>query len=118
MATSTQELVLDRVAYVFGRSVGEVHLTDRFDLELKARPPNDFRLNEFDVLLEDVQQIRAGGIEPDREILTVEDFCSLVDRYARAQPEGWATLAKEWAKEKALAGAPAWRRTIWRLIGV
>jgi hypothetical protein len=116
--TSIRDIALDRVNFVFGRTEGGVRLADRFDLELKARPPNDFRANEFDVLLEDVNQMRSGGIGLDREILTVQDFCVLVEQYALDQPRGWEALSREWEKERALTRAPVWRRAIWRLIGV
>lgn len=117
VSTSARDIALRRIEFVFGRARGGVLPTDRFDVELKGQPPNDFRLNEFDQLLEDALQMLSDGSRFDSEILTVDEFCELAERYSRDQPQGWASLTEQWRKEKAMASAPGWRRAVWRWIG-
>ena len=119
MATSpARDLALHRVAFVFGRRTDQVRMTDRFDAELTARPPNDFRANEFDQLLEDVQQMKSGGLKSDGSIVTVGDFCALAELYSVNQPRRWTILVNEWNKEERMTTAPTWRRAIWKWVGL
>jgi hypothetical protein len=118
MNTSPREIAFNRVKFVFRRHGDEVRLADRFDVELKAQPPNDFRPNEFDQLLEDVNQMQSGGLRLDRSIASVEEFCAFAEQYARDHPQSWASLTREWKKEERMSAAPAWRRAVWRWIGV
>ena len=119
MATSpARNLALHRVAFVFGRRAEEVRVTDRFDVDLAARPPSDFRANEFDQLLEDVQEMQSGGLKFDGSIVTVGDFCTLAELYSVDQPQRWTALVDQWNKEERMTRAPAWRRAIWKWVGL
>ena len=115
---SVRDLALRRVALVFHRPQHGVRLTDRFDIELKAGPPSDFQPNEFDQLLEDVQQMQSRGLRLDRTIYTVDDFCAFVERFALDCPAGWALLRRQWNKEESMVNAPAWRKAVWRWMGL
>lgn len=119
MDDSVREAARERVAFVFGRPSHAVHLNDRFDVELKARPASEFKHNEFDLLSDDVQQMLKGGkVDWAKDIETVEEFCNLAEGYSRERPDEWQKMRAGWNKERLLARAPKWRRAIWRLIGV
>jgi hypothetical protein len=112
-----REVALKRLHHVFRRRDG-IRITDRFDVELTARPPGDFRLNEFDQLLEDAQQMKSGGVDMKRGVESVDDFCELAESFARINPPRWMALVRQWEKEERMTSAPAWRQNLWRLLGI
>ncbi len=114
-----RDIAFERVAFIFKLAPENLHLTDRAGVELIAAPPSDFRLSEFDLLLEDIQQMRStANLDEDWDLTTVEEFCALADRCAQSNQTRWLSIVAGWEKEKRLAAAPTWRRTIWRLLGV
>lgn len=119
MNQSAHDAAKQRVAFVFRRSPAQINRSDRFDVELKAGRASDFRANEFDLLSDDIQQMRsAQELSNSKDVTTVGEYCDLADRYSRADPKGWVSLLAEWEKEERLSSAPHWRRAIWRLVGI
>lgn len=117
-SSAARDMALHRIEFVFRRVKGSIRATDRFDVELKARPPSDFRLNEFDELLEDAQQMQRSAVKLDQPIVTVEDYCVLAERFSCAYPDAWASLVRQWRKEEDMNTAPSWRQIIWKLVGL
>jgi|SRR3954468_9121433 hypothetical protein len=115
---SARERALRRVEFVFGHSEGGIKGSDRFDVELTGRPPNDFQPNEFDQLLEDAQQMQRGDGKVGNEIVTVDDFCALAERYSLSHPRAWSALVGQWDKAERMTTVSAWRRAVWKLIGL
>jgi len=49
---------------------------------------------------------------------TVGDFCGLVERLHRVNPKGCQRLLRSWNKIIALDNKPAWRRLVFKTVGI
>jgi hypothetical protein len=110
-----------RVAQVFGLAVDEVNLASRFGIELPASSVSDFKENELDQILGDIQEIRdimPRGDLPAGEVRTVGDFVALLEEFQRTNPRAYQVLMKRWPKEQGMAQRPQWRQAIFRITGL
>jgi hypothetical protein len=108
---SIKAKALRRVAYLFKRPLSVLRLDDRFGIELDASFVSDFRRNEMDRILFDVEDI-AEILDDESvfsHIVTVNDFCNLVDRLYKANPNQCEMLFARWEKEQKMVKNSQWR---------
>lgn len=82
---------LRRLADVFQVTEASRSLADRFGEELQAAPATDFRLNEFDILDDDIRWVADKQLLRDMArgslvIRTVEDYCNHMIRCSQINP--------------------------------
>jgi hypothetical protein len=98
-----QDKVLRRMAYIFNKPLTAVRLEDEFGIDLKVSFVSDFRHNEFDHLLFDLEDV--ADLLDDKnaffEIHTVKDFYNIIDGLHKTNPKRCDMLFSEWEKQYA-----------------
>lgn len=87
-----RNLSVERVSSIFGISVDEINLSDRFGVELKESFVSEFKENELDKINNDIHDVATNEISLDLAagkivIRTLKDYCDLMVKCYRDNKE-------------------------------
>jgi hypothetical protein len=106
-----RDKVLRRISFLYKTPVS---LDDKFCVDLKSSFISDFRWNEMDLMLFDIEDIvEILKLDEDKSfsgVQTVSDFCELVNRLNEEDPRQCEMLLARWEKYEKNSGKPWWRR--------
>ena len=109
------------MAWLFGVSVESLDRSQRLGVDLKPSSKSFYGRETLDVIADDVvdleKALREKALKDDVEF-TVGDFCNLVERLQRQDPKGCQRLVRSWNKIITIDKKPAWRRLLFKTVGI
>jgi hypothetical protein len=109
------------VARLFGVSVESLDRSQRFGLDLKPSSKSFYGRDTLDVITDDIVDIEKAlkeNVPKDDGEFTVGDFCELIERLQRQDPKGCQRLLRSWNKIITIDRKPAWRRLLFKTVGI
>src|SRR5438045_1774313 len=89
------------LAWLFRVPIESLDYAKRIGLDLRPSAGSFYGKETFDVLIDDVDDIRRALKEKEsqkRSQLTVGDFCALVERLADVKPDSCKRLLRSWER--------------------
>jgi len=121
MDKSALRACLCRISWLFDVPGEDLDQAWEFGCDLRPSFVSDWRENEVDQLLVDVQEMQARlGKRSSRSepVLTVGGYCALAVEFKEVDPNGYRRLVRRWDKEARMRNASPCRRMIYKVIGI